>query len=100
MPLGKTGAGRCRRGLAPGFRALHLAREGFEIHRHIGHRHIGGCVDAATGRLFARHVVTLPDGGERFGLHNLDTGFPVQRIRPDTGKAFADVLPQGQVYSA
>jgi len=49
--------------------------------------------------LFVGYVVTLPDGSGRFGLHNLRTGFPVQRIRSDTGKAFADVLPQGRAYS-
>ncbi|HZH25845.1 MAG TPA: hypothetical protein VEY95_01565 [Azospirillaceae bacterium] len=71
------------RGLAPGFRALHLAREDFETHRHIREY-----VDTATRQLFVGYAVTTPDGAERFGLHNLHTGFYLQLIRSDRGNAF------------
>jgi len=71
------------RGLAPGFRALHLAREDAETHTRAG-----TYVDAVTGHLFVGYVVTRPDGGERFGLHNLHTGFYVQLVRSGTGGAF------------
>jgi len=71
------------RGLEPGFRTLHLAHEGSEIH----HR-IGTYVDAATHQLFAGYVVTLPDGRERFALHNLHTGSPVPLPQPDGGGVF------------
>jgi len=71
------------RGLPPGFRVLHLAREDFETHTDAG-----TYVDAATGQLFAGYVVTLSDGSKRFGLHNLHTGFHVQLIRPDMGGTF------------
>ncbi|HZH27633.1 MAG TPA: hypothetical protein VEY95_10675 [Azospirillaceae bacterium] len=71
------------RGLAPGFRALHVAREDFETHTDAE-----AYVDAATGQLLAGYVVAQPDGSERFGLHNLHTGFYVQLVRSDTGSAF------------
>ncbi|HZH26641.1 MAG TPA: hypothetical protein VEY95_05600 [Azospirillaceae bacterium] len=71
------------RGLAPGFRALHLAREDFETHLRIG-----DYVDPATGQLFTGYVVTRPDGSERFGLHNLHTGWYLQLVRSDKGNAF------------
>ncbi|HZH26639.1 MAG TPA: hypothetical protein VEY95_05590 [Azospirillaceae bacterium] len=71
------------RGLAPGFRALHLAREDSETHRKAR-----TYVDAATSQLFTGYVVTRPDGGERFGLHNLHTGWYLQLVRSDTGSAF------------
>jgi len=71
------------RGLAPGFRALHLAREDAETHREAG-----TYVDAATGQLFVGYVVTLSDGSERFGLHNLHTGFYLQLVRSGVAGVF------------
>ena len=66
------------RGLAPGFRALRLARDDVETRRLIGIY-----VDTKTHQLFASYVVTQFDGTERLALHNLNTGLHLQVIRVD-----------------